>query len=116
MQSQSLEATERDAASVDRPGVARVTLEDIKAAIKETYYETADVAVGAYRHPQLRTLTLCILVMRNGFTVIGKAAPADPERFDPALGQKFAYEDAVRQLWPLMGYALRSELHASAVG
>jgi len=49
-------------------------------------------------------------VTRNGFTLIGKSAPASPDNFDPVLGRKLAYEDAVRQLWPLMGYALRDKL------
>lgn len=31
------------------------------------------------------------------------------------LGRKLAYEDAVRQLWPLMGYALREKLAADPV-
>jgi hypothetical protein len=42
--------------------------------------------------------------------VIGKSAPASPENFNAELGKKFAYEDAVRQLWPLMGFALRDRL------
>jgi hypothetical protein len=37
-------------------------------------------------------------------------ARASPENFNADLGRKFAYEDAVRQLWPLMGYALRDKL------
>ena len=48
--------------------------------------------------------------MRNGFTVIGKSAPASPENFDAAKGKLFAYEDAIKQLWPLEGYALRERL------
>ena len=48
--------------------------------------------------------------MRNGFVVIGKSAPAAPKNFDAEKGRTFAYEDAVRQLWPLMGFALRDKL------
>jgi hypothetical protein len=62
--------------------------------------------------PSLLVLSICILVMRNGFTIIGKAAPASPANFDRALGIRLAYEDAVRQVWPLMGYALREKLAA----
>lgn len=51
--------------------------------------------------------------MQNGFTVIGKSAPASPENFNAELGRQFAYDDAVRQLWPLMGYALRDKLAAA---
>jgi hypothetical protein len=55
-------------------------------------------------------LTLCILKMRNGFYVVGEAAPASPENFNAELGRKFAYENAIRQLWKLEGYALREQL------
>ncbi len=48
--------------------------------------------------------------MQNGFTIIGKSAPASPENYDADLGKRLAYEDAVRQAWPLEGYALRSVL------
>jgi hypothetical protein len=58
----------------------------------------------------VENLSICLLVMKNGFVVIGKSAPASPENFNRELGKKFAYEDAVRQLWPLMGFALRDRL------
>lgn len=58
----------------------------------------------------LGVLTICLIVTRNGFTIIGKSAPASTDNFDADLGRKLAYEDAVRQLWPLMGYALREKL------
>jgi hypothetical protein len=93
----------------------RVSLDDIKANISAEYFITGDKAVaGAPVSPDLRVLTICILVMRNGFTIIGKAAPADPENFNPELGRTFAREDAIRQAWPLMGYALREKLSAAA--
>jgi hypothetical protein len=66
-------------------------------------------------HESLRILSICILVMKNGFTLIGKAAPASPANFDRALGIKLAFEDAVRQAWPLMGYSLRDRLVAENV-
>lgn len=89
----------------------RVSLQDIEDKIAGEYWFTADKAVG--NSPildSLKVMTICILVMRNGFTVIGKSAPADAENFDADLGRKFAREDAVRQLWPLEGYALRERL------
>lgn len=57
-------------------------------------------------------LTIAVITMRNGFKVIGKAAAASPENHDPAIGQRYAYEDAFRQLWPLEGYLLREQLAA----
>lgn len=59
----------------------------------------------------LYLLTLCIIVMSNGFTVVGKSACASPENFDAELGCKIARQDAVAQMWPLLGYHLKQQLH-----
>ncbi len=105
---EALEATEAvGAAGATHP---RVALKDIQDAIGSQFFVTADVAVGQSGMKPLCLLTLCILVMKNGFVVVGKSAPASPENFDAEKGRTFAYEDAVRQLWPLMGYALRDKL------
>lgn len=64
-------------------------------------------------HPALPLLTFCVIVLKNGFTVVGKSACASPENFDAELGQKIARQDAVSQVWPLMGYALKEKLAAN---
>lgn len=121
----SLEATEKECA--EGRTAPRVSLADIEAAIVDRFFLKGDDlahaslevngvvdALSQEQHaakfPSLRVLTVCLLVMRNGFTVIGKAAPASAANFDCDLGRKLAYEDAVRQVWPLMGYALRDKL------
>jgi hypothetical protein len=105
----SLQESDRAAAAV---AVApRVALADIEAAIAGTIYATGAEAFGASPHEPLSILTLCAVTMKNGFTVIGKSAPASVMNFNRDLGRKFAYEDAVRQIWPLMGFALRDKLH-----
>jgi hypothetical protein len=107
----SLQETDQAAAAVATH--PRVALSDIEAKIAEKHFVTADDAVNAPEVPAdhpLALLTLCVLVMTNGFTVVGKSAPASPENFNADLGKKFAYEDAIRQLWPLEGYALRYKL------
>jgi hypothetical protein len=115
----SLEETERMSAAVAR--APRVKLKDIQEAI-ETRIDIDGTTLAALQIQRigvtrqlpspLETFSICLLVMRNGFVVIGKSAPASPENFDPELGRTYAYEDAVRQLWPLMGYALRDKLAA----
>ncbi len=111
----SLQTTDRESAAVAT--APRVALADIEAAIAARYDTTAERAlrreVGVPIHESLKLLSICVLVMKNGFVVIGKSAPASPENFNAELGRKFAYEDAVRQLWPLMGYALRDRLAAA---
>lgn len=91
----------------------RVALADIEAAIAgENWFTAGDAAaaLGQPAHDSMSLLTLCIITMRNGFVVIGKSAPASPENFDAEKGRVFAREDAIRQLWPLMGFALRDRL------
>ena len=98
----------------------RITPADIEANIKQTYFFTAeegaqgalaktDPELGA-EFPSISMLTFCVLVLRNGFTVTGESACASPENFDAELGRKIARQNAVQKIWPLMGYALRTEL------
>lgn len=110
MRTDSLEATEElGGTGATHP---RVKLSDIEAAIDAVYYITAGQALGLEDDPSLGLLTVCFVKMGNGFIVVGKSAPASPENFDREKGRTFAYEDAVRQLWPLMGFALRDRLAA----
>src|SRR6185312_11695912 len=90
----SLQQSDQAAAAVAK--APRVALADIEAAIGGVYYTTAskalrDAAVSEEHDAPLGLLTICIIVMRNGFTVIGKSAPASPENFNADLGRKFAY-------------------------
>lgn len=89
----------------------RVSPADIDANISAEYFLTGDKAtVGCPQHESLRLLTICILVTRNGFVEVGTSAPASAENFNAELGRKYAREDAVKNLWPKMGYALREHL------
>ncbi len=97
MSTAALLASEADSVAV---AVApRVTLDGMEAKIASKHF---------ILHEGL--LTLCILKMQNGFYVVGESAPASPENFNAGLGEKFAYENAIRQLWKLEGYALREQL------
>ncbi len=82
----------------------------------ENYFTAAEGALGAGmpHTPAMELLTFCVLTLRNGFTVVGKSACASPENYDRDMGQKIAREDAVRQIWALMGYELRSQLQRLA--
>ena len=59
----------------------------------------------------LRLLTFCVLVLKNGFTVSGESACASPENFDEEIGRKIARQNAEQKIWPLMGYELKERLH-----
>lgn len=93
----------------------RVSLADLQGAIDEVHYSCASVLynddeVVPPDHP-LRLMTLCALVLKNGFVVIGKSACASPANFNAELGNRLAYRDAIRQTWPLLGYKLRDDLY-----
>ena len=102
----------------------RITPADIEANIKQTYFFTAEEGVqGALAKtdpelgvecPSISTLTFCVLVLRNGFTVTGESACASPENFDAELGRKIARQNAVAKIRPLMGYALKEKLAGGA--
>ena len=61
------------------------------------------------------TLTAAdVLVLRNGTKIVGVNYEAiDPARHDPEMGRTKARKAAIEQVWPLMGYALRSRLAES---
>lgn len=91
----------------------RVSLDDIKDNIAGEWFFTAGDAarmIGAPNHEALDLLTICVLLLGNGFTVLGKSAPASPLNFDPEYGKILAREDAIKQIWPLMAFALRDRL------
>jgi hypothetical protein len=118
----------------ERALAPRVTLESLEAKIVSEVYFTAhqgarasllDEVVAAEEHtdaeqvtrrlvglhPSLRLLTICVLVLENGFTVIGQSACASPENYQEDIGRRVARGDAIRQCWALLGFELRSKLH-----
>lgn len=93
----------------------RVTPEQIASVITAEYYTTANKAFsGAPMLPGLELLTICVLVLKNGFVVAGTSACASPENFDAEVGQRVAKGKAVDQIWALEGYLLRQSLHDGA--
>jgi len=103
----------------------RITPADLEANIASEHYFTAadgagrdsvtamDVGANGLLPIPLHLLTFCVLVLKNGYTITGKSAVASPENFNAEIGRKIARADAVSQMWPLMGYELRSKLAAT---
>lgn len=90
----------------------RISLDDIKAEIDLVIYTNGDQLLrerGAtlQQIAKLHVVTLCTIVTHSGFVVFGKSAPMSVANFDRELGEKFAYEDAIRQLWPLMAFHVK---------
>jgi hypothetical protein len=107
----------------------RVTAQDLDANIKSADFFTAyqgalkaqyDLAAEEGLEPSfvsvdesLKLLTICVITLQNGFTVLGQSACASPENFNQDIGNRLAFEDAKNKIWAFMGYALKQDLFES---
>ena len=92
----------------------RITPEHIDDQIRAEFYLNAydaTVACGEPAVDDLKVLTLCVLVLKNGFILTGESACASPENYDADIGRKIARDNARNKIWQLEGYLLRSQLH-----
>lgn len=124
----TVEATDKMSADVAKNPDGRVKLADIEAAIAFEFTRTGAEIIhsppfnveptgeikareffltpkNAALLSNAGTMTVCMLILHNGFIVIGKSAPLDPANFNAELGAKFARDDAIRQVWPLMAFS-----------
>lgn len=108
----------------------RITPAHIEASIASEQYFTAfdGVAGAAYNEASpdgvlrpfrftaagaLDQVTFCVLVLRNGTKIVGiNYGSVDPAQHSAQMGREEARKHAIEQIWPLMGYELRSYLHA----
>lgn len=90
------EVTEQEL--IERSEYPRVTLDQLKANIVDE------------RFVQHGLMTICILTLANGFTVLGQSACAVPGNFKMDVGQRLARSDAENKIWALMGYELKSKV------
>ena len=74
----------------------RITLADIEAVIEDEQYLVSKNS----------TLTICVLTLRNGFTVTGESACVSPENYDAEVGRNIARDKAKDKVWPLLGFML----------
>jgi hypothetical protein len=52
------------------------------------------------------TITICNIVLDNGYSVRGESACVDPANFNKEIGQHYAEKQALDKLWPLFGFLL----------
>ena len=111
--------------NIDQPMPAkdpvRVTEEMLQQQVAGQYFfnlgaDALPADVPGWQRESLGLLTLCILVLHNGWTVVGKSACVSPEIFDAEEGKRLAREDAITQMWPLEGYVLKTFLHLQQLG
>lgn len=83
----------------------KVSLNDLLAKVKGATYTVL---------PNGRT-TICQLTLENGYTVEGQSACVDIANYNKALGEQYAYNDAISKIWPLEGYLLAESLYRRRV-
>lgn len=110
--------------------VPRVKPSDIEAAIRSEHYFTAlqGARMAVIDHvtdtatmpevdphdPELGLVTICVLILKNGFKVVGTSVCAHPDMFSASIGRQYAREEAIVALYPILGYALKQKLHEEA--
>lgn len=82
----------------------RVTLADVEANIKHVEF-VKHVSHGG------GILRWAVITTANGYAVTGEpSAAVSVENDNREIGEKIAYENAVRKIWPFMGYALKEHI------
>lgn len=61
------------------------------------------------------TLMICVVTLKNGFTVTGESACISPENFREDIGRRVSYKNAVDKLWPLEGYRQKDEAYKATM-
>jgi len=82
----------------------RVSMSDILAKVVNTEYH---LLPGT-------TTTICHITLQNGFIILGQSACVDPGEYNQALGEKYAFEDAIDKIWQLEGYLLAERRYQAA--
>lgn len=94
-----------------------VTKASIEAKIRGIYFINAGAAIKAsddgYTQRDLEELnlvTICIIILENGFKVEGTSACVDPKIYNEAVGRKEAYNNAFEKIWEKEGYLLKQKM------
>lgn len=74
----------------------------------DAFQEQPNITPDAER--ALRCITIDIMVLRNGFSVVGTSVCAAPDNYDANEGKKEAHADALAKLWLCAEFANRNRL------
>ena len=84
----------------------RITPKDLDANIVDVEY-VKHISKGG------QVLRWAVITTKNGYAVVGNpSVSVSPENDREVIGKQVAYENSKNQLWPLMGYELKSKLSA----
>lgn len=76
-----------------------VSYDEVIAAIEKEEY----VKMG-------EKMTICHLTLKNGHELIGVSGCVDPSKYDQAIGEGIAKENAINEVWNHMGSVLQDRL------
>lgn len=93
-------------ASRSREELQQLFEEDGKTLYVTTEMVDNEILTARYYHFDGTTVTVCCIILQNGFTSVGKSACANPDNFDPILGRELAYDDAKQQIFALLAFRI----------
>lgn len=76
----------------------RVTKDAIESRIKSRDF----IRIG-------ETVTMCHIVLDNGYSVRGESACVNPANYNKKIGEKLSADNAFDKLWPLYGFLLAED-------
>ena len=90
----------------DRESLQQMFLEQGKTNFVTTEAVEASILAEQYHHFPGSTVTVCLLTLRNCFTVVGQSACVNPDNFDPELGNNLALDDAKQQVFRFLAFRM----------
>lgn len=91
------------------PSDVRVTKEMIDARIKRVDY------MGMFNGSEHPTMTVCTIMLDNGYSVAGTSACVDPKNYNRDVGETRAYQNAYEKLYGLFGFLLAETLYRAKI-
>ncbi len=85
---------------------------DIKKITKEHVHELIEEAV--FTIPTNTLMTICVLRLRNGFTVTGESACINDEMFCEKKGEDLAFTNAANKVYILEAYLAKQRMYNEA--
>lgn len=97
----------------------RVTPFEVESQIRSEFFFTAsdgvlgesEMGTRPAAWTNLDQVTICVLILRNGTKVVGvNEGPVSRGNFSADIGRQYARQKAIDQIWPMLGYELRTKL------
>ena len=85
-----------------------------KTLYVRTEHVEAEIEGAQYHHFEGSTTTVCLLKLKNGFTIVGQSACANPDNFDEELGRQLALDDAKQQCYRYLAFRMLDVMSPSA--